>query len=282
MNEAPSVVFAGGGCRAFWSLGVWQELSRETDNVREWAGVSAGSAMAVACAAGNVDSVVEAFQRRTAANRSNIYLGRLLKGQPAFPHEAIYRQTILETMTPEVFAALQSASPVRILHAYVEAGKPVVRTVFGALMAYRSRRKVEGVHGPRAPHPGIGEEVVTVQDARTPDAVVDQVLSSSASPPVTSTPKREGRTYFDGSLVDNVPVRALSEGAKAGKVVVMLTRPAPEEKRPNSPTRLYLAPQSSVPVHKWDYTSPDRITETFELGREDGRRYREAFQRFLG
>ena len=280
-NASLSVVFAGGGCRAFWSLGVWSALQQEIPNVREWAGVSAGSAMAIASATGTAEPVVDGFVRRTGENKRNLYFGRLFGSGRAFPHEEIYRATIREFLTDDVLTTLQAASPVRILHAYVEPGRSVTRTVFGALMAYRNRRKLHGVHGPDTPPPGIGEEVVTAQDARDAQQIVDHVMSSSASPPVTATPKRDGRVYFDGSLVDNVPVRALSEAARSGPTLVLLTRPTEIAHRPNSDTRLYLAPESPVPVHKWDYTSPDLIAKTFELGAEDGRRHLDEVRRFL-
>ena len=46
-----SVVLAGGGCRTAWGVGVLEELRGELPEPREWAGVSAGSCMAVALAA---------------------------------------------------------------------------------------------------------------------------------------------------------------------------------------------------------------------------------------
>jgi len=277
----PSVVFAGGGCRAFWSLGVWHALSDDCPEIREWAGVSAGSAMAIASATGSAEEVVEEFCRRTAANARNLYPTRALRGQRMFPHEAIYRATIATMLTPDRWHTLMAAGPVRILHAYIEPGRSVPRTVFGALMAYRRRRKLGGVHGPETPYPGVSEEVAIAQEASAPDEVIDHVLSSSASPPVTATPRRDGRVYFDGSLVDNVPLRALSNDAQRDRVLILLTRPASPADRPDSPTRLYLAPNAPVPIHKWDYASPDRVRRTFELGLADGRHYRDRVQRFL-
>ena len=42
MAEPFSVVFSGGGCRAFWCLGVWHGLVERVPEPGEIAGVSAG------------------------------------------------------------------------------------------------------------------------------------------------------------------------------------------------------------------------------------------------
>ena len=268
-REPISIVFAGGGCRTFWSLGAYEVLSSALPTIREWAGVSAGSAMAISAASNSTGEVLEAFKRRVGENRWNCYPWRPLLGQRAFPQEAIYRATMREVMDESAQARLQSASPVRILQAYVQQGRPMYSTVYKALRAYSRRRKAQRVHGPETPPDGIGEAVFNAQSADALETLIDQVIASSATPPVTSTPTLNGCVYFDGSLVDNVPVRALTPAAREGKVLVLLNRPMPAEHLPNTSTRLYLMPKDRVPVHKWDYTSPDKVQATVEQGRRD-------------
>jgi predicted acylesterase/phospholipase RssA len=273
-----SVVFAGGGCRTFWALGAYASLAGLATTV-ELAGVSAGAAMALVAATGLEDALVAAFAARTARNPRNLYPERLLLGRPVFPQEAMYRATIHELLDVPSLERLARGPRVRILQAYVEPGRPVLSTVASAWWAYAARRRRGVLHGPDVPHPGIVAEVDTAQEASDVDDLADRVLRSSASPPVTRIQRVAGRTYFDGSLVDAVPVRALGPAARAGAVLVLLNRPhAPAAPAGNV---RYIAPSEPVPIHKWDYASPARVRRAYDLGRRDGEAARAAVARFL-
>jgi hypothetical protein len=56
-------------------------------------------------------------------------------------------------------------------------------------------------------------------------------------------------------------------------VLVLLTRPFSRESLPRREGVTYVQPSRAVPVAKWDYTSPDRVREAYDLGREDGARF---------
>lgn len=271
-------MFAGGGCRTFWALGAYTTLA---DLLRpiEIAGVSAGAAMSLVAATGQEAELVEAFCARTAKNPRNVYPERLLFGGPLFPQEAMYRATIHELLGDAGLQRLARAPQVRILQAYVEPGRPVLPTVASAWWKYAGRRRRGALHGPEVPHPGIVAEVDTAHEARDLDELADKVLRSSASPPVTKVQTVDGRTYFDGSLVCPVPVRALGPQARAGTVLVFLNRPSAEEAVVGNVH--YIAPRAPVPIHKWDYTSPVRVRRAFDAGRRDGEALRGAIARFL-
>lgn len=273
-----SVVFAGGGCRTFWALGAYTALADLAATV-ELAGVSAGAAMALTVATRQEDALVAAFCARTAVNRRNVYPERLLLGRPAFPQEAMYQATMLELLGEASLERLARGPRVRILQAYVEPGWPVVKTAASAWWAYASRRRSGLLHGPEVPHPGIAAEVDTAQDAVSVDDLAERVLRSSASPPITSIRRASGRTYFDGCLVDAVPVRALSAEARAGAVLVFLNQPRAAEVVAGKVR--YIAPSAPVPIHKWDYTSPVRVRGAFDMGRRDGEAARGTVERFL-
>jgi len=281
MSNGVSIVFAGGGCRTFWGLGLYSGIRQMLPEVREWSGTSAGSAMATVAAAGLVDETVEAFAALTAANPRNFYPGRALRGVRPFPHNDIYRTAVRGILEKGGWPLLKRASPVRILLAFVKKDHPPVSTWLKAVWDYE-RRKASLVHGPDESFPGLGSRVVTAQDAGSVPEVVDWILSASSTPPLTDIHRFDGQPYVDGGLVDNVPVRALSEPARQGKVVVILSRPTPEDIVPPAPERLYLSPTMDVPVKKWDYTSPAKIRATFELGRADAKRYADRLESFLG
>jgi len=279
-----SIVLAGGGCRAFWTLGVVEQLRGDLPPVFEWAGVSAGAAMALLHLAGNARDEVVHFERLTAANPRNVYPGRLLAGRTPFPHEAMYRAALHHALQGDAFQRLSGTPPLRILHAFIEAGHPRYSTAARALWEYWQHRRRGDLHGGEHPPRGLGWSVFTAQQARSADELVDAILTSSASPPVTPSVERDGRLFLDGGLVDNAPLRALSPAARAGRVIVLLTR----EQHANVATvlktasRLYLGPSTPTPVAKFDYTSPHRVRATFELGLRDGERWRKVVREFVG
>jgi predicted acylesterase/phospholipase RssA len=275
-----AIVLAGGGCRTAWSVGVLDELRAALPEPDEWAGVSAGACMAIGVAARCTDAMMERFLALAAANRRNVYPERLGRG-PVFPHEAIYRATVAAALVAGGFARLPEAGPVRILLASLTPGARFAPCLWRALRDYRARKRAGALHGPDEAPPGFALDVVTAQELPGPAAIEDAVLASSATPLVTRLPRRDGRVYVDGGFVENVPVRALSPGARAGRVLVLLTRSVTAEALPSTATRLYLAPERDLPIAKWDYTSPARIEATYMAGRHDGRRVRERVLAWL-
>jgi predicted acylesterase/phospholipase RssA len=268
-----AVVLAGGGCRTAWSVGLLDELRAELPEPCEWAGVSAGACMAVGLAARSTEPMMARFLALASVNHRNVYPERLGRGG-VFPHEAIYRATVASGLDVAGMARLQAAGPVRILLAYTEAGASFLPSFWRAVRDYRVRKRAGVLHGPDAAPPGFGLEVVTAQALGSPAAIADAVLASSATPLVTRLPRSGGRTYVDGGFVENVPLRALSAEARAGRVLVLLTRPAPPSALPSTGDRLYLAPEDEVPIAKWDYTSPDKLAATYQAGRHHARRWR--------
>lgn len=273
-----SLVFAGGGCRTFWALGAYASLA-DLVSVAEFAGASAGAAMALAAATGQEEALIRTFCARTAANPRNVYPERLLQRRPVFPQAAMYRGTMRDLLDATALTRLAKAPRVRIQQAYVEPGRPVAPTVARAWWAYASRRRRGLLHGPEAPFPGIVSEVDTAQEATGVEDLIERVMRSSASPPVTPILREANRIYFDGSLVDAVPVRALSAEARAGKVLVLLNRPHAWSGGGESVR--YLAPSREVPIHKWDYTSPELVRRTYEMGRRDGEAARSMISGFV-
>jgi hypothetical protein len=269
-----SVVLAGGGCRTAWSVGLLDELRDALPDPREWAGVSAGACMAVALAARSTAPMMERFLALAAQNRRNVYPERLGRGA-VFPHETIYRATVACGLDDAGLARLAQAGPVRILLAHAETGPRFAPHLVRALRDYRARKRAGVLHGPDAAPRGFQLEVVTAQQLGSAAAIEDAVLASSATPLVTRLPRVGTRTYVDGGFIENVPVRALSPAARAGRVLVLLTRPAPLGQLPSTADRLYLAPAGDVPIAKWDYTSPEKLEATYDAGRRAARGWRE-------
>jgi predicted acylesterase/phospholipase RssA len=107
---------------------------------------------------------------------------------------------------------------------------------------------------------------VSVRECATPSVLVDLILGSSCTPPMTALQTWRGRHVLDGGVVDNVPVCALAPAA--GETLVLLSRRYPQ--LPRVTGRTYVMPSADVPVDAWDYTSPARLQAAFDLGRRDG------------
>ena len=278
---ALSIVIAGGGCRAFWCLGAYDALADVIGEPLEFAGVSAGAAMATMVAAGRAAETFVHFREAVSRNGRNFHPKRWLSRKTAFPHEAMYRDTLEFTLADGGYERLMAGPSVRILQASVQPGEAMVPTVLRAMQAY-SKRKAEGrLHAPDGAPRGMSWRVAVAQEAATPAQLIDEVITSSATWPVTNLPRHGGRTWVDGGLVDNVPVRALSARARSGAVLVFLTRPYDTKLLSSDQGRLYLAPSEPVPVKKWDYTRADLLLATFDRGRRDGQAARDRVKSLL-
>jgi len=290
MTDRLSIVLSGGGCKAFWAMGAYEVLQDLLPPVQHWSGVSAGASMALARVAERFDECFEHFLAAVEQNARNMYPSRLLRrnGARAFPHDDIYRGALRSVLHDGGFARIRSGPPVHILLSYIKPGHPRLATTMVAVKQFAEARRRKELHGPDWLPPGIGEQVVCSRDAMDTEQLLDWILASSTIPPFTRVQHRAGRTYLDGGLIDNAPIRALPRAAReeGSKVLCLISHPKPT---PAAPIRggegaevLYLAAQRELPVRIWDYTSPERIEQIMDIGRRDGETHRRKLQAFVG
>ena len=149
------LVLAGGGCRCFWQMGFLEVLSRETDfQPRDVGAVSAGSAMACAFFSGTADRVFSHLLERCEQNEANFYPGNLLGQGRAFPHEEIYRDTVVRCIDDEALARLHQGPRLRVLYARLPVWLGPRSGVFAGLVAY----ELEKVLAPSL-HPRLGAAI---------------------------------------------------------------------------------------------------------------------------
>lgn len=265
------VVFAGGGNRCVWQAGFWTEAAPRLGLApTRVAAASAGAAMACVLFAARFAEALAHFKAATAANQRNVYPANALRGRPVFPHGAMYRRALLESIDADALARLHRGPEIVV---------PITRKP--AWLGARSAFAVAGIadaleHAVApTPHPhlarrlGFRAEYARVRDCATPEALADLVLASSCTPPLTPRLAYGGRPALDGGIADNVPVEAAGEGP----TLVLLTRRF--ARLPAHPGRTYVQPSQPVPVSSWDYTDPHGLQAAFDLGRRDG----EAFVR---
>jgi predicted acylesterase/phospholipase RssA len=271
-----AVVFAGGGCRCFWQLGFWSSAAGRLGLAPERIGaVSAGAAMACAALTGVFEEIVEDFAARAAANTGNFLPANWLRGLPAFPHEQIYRDTILAMADEDRLARLRSGPDVRVLLGRPPRCAGRLGTIALGLLGSRLEQWLGGdVHAVWGRRCGFQPEVVSVRECRTAEELAALLLHSSCTPPALPLYLRGGRPVLDGGIVDGVPVEAVEP---ARSTLVLLTRQVRLASLPRVAGRTYVQPSAPIPIETWDYASPDRVRETFALGVRDGRVFAEAF-----
>jgi hypothetical protein len=122
---------------------------------------------------------------------------------------------------------------------------------------------------------GFRNEFVPVQACRTPEELAELILHASCTPPVMPFYRRDGWPVLDGGLVDNAPVEGVED---ARSTLVLLSRHVAPQALPRVAGRSYAYPSEPVPIDKWDYTSPERVRRTYDLGRRDGEAFAREYQ----
>lgn len=267
------LVLAGGGCRCFWQAGFLEVVAPEIElRPAEVAAVSAGSAMACMLFGGAAEEGLAYFLERTERNERNVYPANLWGDEPVFPHERIYRDTILHACDAAAFSRLREGPDIRVLLSRPPPWLGSYAGVAVGFLAYETEKLfAPSLHPTLARQLGFESDVVSIGACATPLALAELVLQSSCTPPFTPMYERDGWPVLDGGLVDNVPVTALT--SRVAKVLVLLTRQYPTAAIPESDDRLYVQPSQPIPIDKWDYASPDLVRATLELGRRDGREF---------
>lgn len=237
--------------------------------------VSAGVAMACAASLGVLEAVLDTMKRRTARNPSNLHLGRWWRGQPLFPHETIYRQTILDHLGGgDELDRLRAGPDIRALLSRAPRWLGADPSLAAAVVAYHLDKLGRGdrFHPSWGRRLGFRPEVVSVRQCRGAEDLADLILHSSCTPPLLSRHRRDGWPVYDGGLVDGTPVDLVTD-ARSTLVLVPWYRPG--VRVPQIPGRTYVVPSAPIPVAVWDYTRPDLLQATWDLGRRDGEAFAE-------
>lgn len=288
MSGQFSIVMSGGGCKVFWATGMLELLRELLPPVDAWAGVSAGAGFALAHATGSTAAAFEPFIAATEANERNFYLRRALQRQRVCPHDNMYRAAMTEVFGGRDLSELKEHAPVYMFLSYIEEHERFVPASVNALQSFISRRRNHIYHGPSHLPPGFGIEVVSSHEAEDLQTLLDWTLMSSTIPPFTPIQRRAGRRYLDAGLIDNIPIRALPESARAkgSKILCLVSHHIPIPPHVSRWTEgaevMYLAAREPLPIRVWDYTYPEGVRAAIALGQKDAEFYREQLRSFVG
>ena len=264
-----AVVFSGGGCRCFWSAGFYQVLSEAYSFVPNvLAGVSAGATMACMISAKRISEGMNYFKSITQKNQKNIYIKHLFLNKPVFPHYDMYSNAIYHMLDEKAFHVLKHGPDIRVLLSHPPDFLGNVSGAFVGFFAYTLEKMLfEPLH-PKFPlQIGYRAKVISIRVCPTRKALVNLLLQSSCTPPIIPFLKRDGKPVYDGGLIDNVPERIINTPRQ--NILIFLTRKYSDDKLPKIKGRTYVQPSIPIPIKKWDYTNPEAIQKTFDLGRKD-------------
>ncbi len=281
-----ALTFAGGGNRAFYQLGLMNRWGdRLLPRVGAVAACSAGACVATILLSGRAEETSAFWKKRRSGVTKNFDWSKLLLLQRPTPHGPIYRDTMIHAMRDGGLERLHSRPfPILVLTAGFPRRLPAPLALALGFGVYSLERKVR----PLALHPRLTRRVgfrADAHDAReceTPEELADLILASSATPPFTPVGSFRGDRALDGGLVDNAPAFLADRLPGIRKNIVFLTRPYPDEVTGEKDGRLYVAPQSPVPVERWDYTRPDLVDATVEMGERDAERLGDRIDRYIG
>jgi predicted acylesterase/phospholipase RssA len=261
------VVFAGGGNRCWWQAGFWDVVAPAMElRPRVIVGVSAGSATACLLCA------LSYYREALALVVKNVHWeNTFAKDKKVFPHAQIYRTALSALLGGDAFKQLLWTAPeIRIVYSRVPTWLGARSGTLVGMSAYNLEKKLFGpLHPTWGKRLGFRSEIGRVQDCKSEDELISLIISSSCTPPFTPIEYRDGEATLDGGLVDNIPVDCAD--LNGGPVLVLATRRYPQ----HAPVfmrdgRTYAQPSQPVMASSWDYTSVDKMEQTYELGKSDG------------
>ena len=268
-----AITFAGGGNRSFYQLGLmnrWREML--LPRVVAMAACSAGACIATLLVSGREREVKQFWEQRRSGVTKNFEWRRLLSGQRPTPHEPIYRDTLLHAFMDGGLEQVRAQPfPILILTTAFPRYMPGIAAALLGLFSYDLEKKLnkELIHPSYGRHVGFRPVVFDARDCESPAELADLIIASSATPPFTSVGSFGGRRLLDGGIIDNVPAFLADDAPGVARNLVLLTRPYPAHVVGRQGSRLYIAPAETLPVERWDYTRPDLVEATIEIGERD-------------
>lgn len=284
------VAIAGGGCKAFYGLGLFSRLQEFGLKVDAWAGTSAGASMALTLALRRVDEVMTIFTALTEINEKNLYITKLISGKTPFPHENMYRTTVRKAIDWEQFQKNVKDFAIPVAKVPDEAFQKFpesVKAFYELTKAYRddNERKLKGLKEKhlirQAKKYGITEKVFFKEDIENIKHLEDIILASSSVPPLVKFQKIKNERYLDGGIFSNLPMNHLRNVDYRLGVVYDKVDLINYDDFLGKKDMYVFYPGEAIKVKIWEYSRPDLIEETFQNGRKDAEKTAEYIKFLL-
>jgi predicted acylesterase/phospholipase RssA len=263
------IVFSGGGLRCYWQGGfmdvVRDPLELEPDRI---VGVSGGAMSAAGFISHRGHEILDRMREAFAACDSNVNLDDLDDDHGRTPHQRIFHEVVTDVFDAEAQARVADGPAFQIQIAHPPADD--VPALSGAAMTLAYEAELHTVNSPHfswAERFGLGKSLIDAREAARQGRLAELIKCAVTIPPVFRTPEWEGRPVIDGGMAGQAPMPEPDRG----KTLILLTRQY--RQLPSDPSRRYLMPSEEAPVDKIDFTDPRKLTQTWELGQEDGQAF---------
>jgi len=281
-----AITFAGGGNRAFYQLGLMKGLAPLLmPRLAAIAACSAGACVATLMLAERSEETHAFWVERRRDITRNLDIRRLFAGQPLAPHGAVYRDTLHFGFRDGGFEKIVSQPfPIWILAARFPPLIPASVAAWMGIGAYSLEKAIRKgmIHPSWGAKLGFQPFVFDARDCRSPEELASLILASSATPPFTPIGRFAGASLLDGGMVDNVPAFLAERDPNVKLNVVLLTRPYPPGRLGRQGARYYIAPDRPVPIERWDYTRPERLVQTIDMGERDAPAHQAVLSGIVG
>ncbi|ROT99355.1 patatin-like phospholipase family protein [Histidinibacterium lentulum] len=262
------LVLSGGGLRCFWQGGFMDAVRDQIGLApARIASVSGGTLSAAGFICRRGRDILEAMAARFARNDSNI-AWNTVERDGMTPHQRIYREVVEEIIDADARRIIADGPPWQVLIAHPPLHGMPSGSGAAASMAYEAELHIVGSpHFSWAEALGVTSSFVDGRAAARENRLTDLICAAATIPPVFEPPLWDGKPVIDGGMVDQAPVPEPDEG----RTLIALTRRY--RSIPDAPRRTYLAPGEEVPVDKIDFTDPEMLRRTWDMGVADGRRW---------
>jgi predicted acylesterase/phospholipase RssA len=262
------IVFSGGGTRCFWQGG-FLHVARDPLGLdpKRISAVSGGALTAVGFVARCGEEVLRRMSEAFRAQEQNATLHDLVEDRGLTPHQEIYRDVVRDILTPDHVQAVIDGPPFEVLLGHPPEGKGKVGAT-AAVAAYEAElHTINSPHFFWAEKLGVSSSRIDAKQAARDGRLLDLVCAAAVIPPLFDLARWDGKDVIDGGMADQAPMPT----PDAGETLILLTRAY--RNIPDHDRRLYVAPQKETPADKIDFTDPDKIQRTWDIGMEAGRRF---------
>lgn len=261
------VVFSGGGTRCFWHGGFLEVVAHPLDLHPERVSAVSGGALAGACFIGRCEKkLFQVMGRKIDERRSNVSVDwDELQQNGLTPHQELYRETVEEVLDDGAIAKIADGPEFDVLLSHPPKNEvPELSTVplmvaYEADLAIRSTPHIVWAHSL-----GADDTLVDARQAARDGKLHDLICNAAVIPPVFNVQGWDGRPVVDGGMTSKAPMPRNN----SGRTLILLTRQF--RNYPDEPDRLYVEPSEATAADKIDFTSFEKIEETWNQGRDDG------------
>lgn len=267
-DNLPQIVFSGGGLRCFWQGGFLARLGRSVDlDPQRVTGVSGGAMAGAAWIAGRGDALLDIMCDTFEDRDTNVDLFAA-DDEGITPHQRMYCDVVERVMDEGAQDAVARGPAFQIQIAHPpDTGWP---TMTGTALAAAYEAELHVIGSPHfnwAEKMGLTAHLVDANEAARDRKLIDLVNAAAVIPPVFEPPLWEDRRVVDGGMADQAPMPEPDEGG----TLVLLTRQY--AKLPEVEGRYYVWPSEDTPADKIDFTDPQKLRETWDLGIQDAEAY---------